>query len=108
MDEKRRRGWLSEFKKVLEDFASETVRLIRLKVLEMLPVLTSILIETWPLILNEHIYEADALQIQACIHSGGNLLLSSDKELVNAALKAGLRAINVKDEGKIKELLNEE
>ncbi len=109
-DERRRRGWLSEseFKKVLEGFASETVRLIRLKVLEMLPVLTPTLIEAWPLILNEHIYEADALQIQTCIHSGSNLLLSSDKELVNVALKAGLKAINVKDEDRIKELFNEE
>jgi len=110
LDERRRRGWLSksEFKKVLEGFASETVRLIRLKVLEMFPVLTPIIIEAWPLILNEHIYEADALQIQTCMRSGSNLLLSGDKELVNVALKAGLKAINVKDEDKVKESFNEE
>jgi len=110
LSERRKRRWLSEseFKRVLEDFASETVRLLRLKVLEIFPVLTPILIEAWPLILNERIYEADALQIQTCMHSGSNVLLSSDKELINVALKAGLKAMNVRDEDRVKELLNEE
>jgi predicted nucleic acid-binding protein len=106
-DERRRRRWLSEdeFKKVLENFASEIVRLLRLKVLEILPALTSILIETWPLILGEHIYEADSLQIRTCAYSGSDILLSADRELVNVASRAGIKAVNVKDERRVKELL---
>jgi len=45
-------------------FLSEITGLLRLKSMEIIPVLTSVLVEGWPLILEEHIYEADALQIQ--------------------------------------------
>lgn len=106
-DVRRRRGWLSEdeFGKALGNFISEVVRLLRLRVLEIFPVLTSILIGSWPLILEEHIYEADALQIQTCIYSGSSVLLSADKELINIALRKGVKAVNVEDENKVKKLL---
>ena len=106
LDERCRRGWLSEneFKRALGSFAGETVRLLRLKVLEVLPVLTPMLVEAWPLILSEHIYKADALQIRTSIYSGSNVLLSGDRELINAALRIGLKAINVKDEDEVKKL----
>ncbi|MEM2841873.1 MAG: type II toxin-antitoxin system VapC family toxin [Thermoproteota archaeon] len=106
MSERRRKGWLSEdeFKKALEDFASETVRLLRLKVLEILPVLAPMLVEAWPLILSEQVYEADALQIRTSIYSGSNALLTGDKDLINAALRVGLKAVNVEDEDEVKEL----
>lgn len=64
------------------------------------------LVETWPLILKEHIYEADALQIQTCVYSGSDVLLSSDKNLVSAAQKAGLKAVNIKDENRVRELIS--
>lgn len=107
LDERRRRGWLSEdeFKKALESFASETVKLLRLRILEVLPVPTPILVGTWPLILSEHIYEADAIQVQTCIYCGG-VLLSGDKGLINVALRKGLNAVNVEDEDKVKDLLS--
>ena len=109
LDERRRRGWLdqSEYKKTLESFVGETVRLTRLKVLELFPVSTPILVESWPLILDEGVYEADALQIRTCMHSDSNAFLSSDKELISVALKTGLKAINVEDEEKVKDLLHE-
>ena len=107
LDVRRRRGWFSEdeFREVLRNFTGEIIRLLRLKVLEIFPVLTSILIETWPLILREHIYEADALQIQTCFYSGSDILLSADRELVNVALRTGLKAVNVKDKDEVVKLL---
>jgi predicted nucleic acid-binding protein len=107
LDEKLRRGWLTEdeFRRALESFASEIVKLARLRVLEIVPVVTSILIEAWPLILHEHIYEADALQIQTCIYCKGDALLSADKELINSARKKGLKALDVKEERKIRDFL---
>ncbi|MBS7629049.1 type II toxin-antitoxin system VapC family toxin, partial [Candidatus Bathyarchaeota archaeon] len=61
LDERRERKWLSEseFMKALGSFVSETLRLLRLRILEIYPLLTSILVGAWPLILKEHIYEAD-------------------------------------------------
>ncbi|MEM3745152.1 MAG: hypothetical protein QW323_01485, partial [Candidatus Bathyarchaeia archaeon] len=45
--------------------------------------------------------EADALQIQTCIYSESKLLLNADEDLINTALKKGIRAINIKDESKV-------
>ena len=108
-DVRRRRGWLSEdeFKNVLINFTGEITRLPRLRVLEILPVLTSILVDSWPLVLGEHIYEADVLQIQTCIYSGSNVLLSADKELINIALRTGIKAVNVEDENRVEKLLTQ-
>ena len=63
---RRRRGWLNEdeFKNVLRNFTGEITRLLRLRVLEILPVLTSILVDNWSLVLGEHIYEADAFKFK--------------------------------------------
>ena len=107
LDERRRRGWLSEneFKKAIESFAGETMGLLRLKALEVLPILTSMLVDAWPLILSEHVYEADALQIRTCAYSSSDVLLSGDRELINVALRMGLKAVNVEDEDKVKEML---
>ena len=108
-DMRRRRGWLSEdeFRDALRNFTGEITRLLRLRVLEILPVLTSILVDSWSLVLGEHIYEADALQIQTCIYSGSNVLLSADKELINVALRTGIKAVNVEDENRVKKLLTQ-
>lgn len=107
LDEKLRRGWLAEdkFKTALESFASEMIRMVRLKVLEVVPVVTPILVDAWPLILRQHIYEANALQIQTYIYCGGDVLLSADKELIDLATKKGLKALDVKEERKIKDFL---
>ena len=105
-DTKRRRGWLTEkeFRRALGNFVEETRRLLRLKVLEVFPVMTPMLTETWSLILNEHVYEADALQIRTAIYSGSNVFLSADRELVDLASKYGIKAINIEKEAEIKEL----
>lgn len=106
-DMRRRREWLTEdeFKGTIRSFVGETMRLLRLRVLEILPVLISMLVEAWPLFLREHIYEADALQIQTCVYSSSNVFLSADKELINVALRTGIKAVNVEEEDRVKKLL---
>ena len=106
-DMRRRRKWLdeNEFRKALRRFISEITGLLRLREVEVIPISTSMLIEIWPLILEEHIYEADALQIQTCKYSGSNLLLSADDELVNVTLRKGIKAVNVEDENEVRRLL---
>ncbi|MCL4430636.1 MAG: type II toxin-antitoxin system VapC family toxin, partial [Chloroflexi bacterium] len=71
LDEKRRRGWLSEeeFEKTLNLFADELLKLMRLKTLEIIPIQTPILTNAWNILLDYHIYEADALQIATCCAS---------------------------------------
>ena len=107
LDERLRRKWLTkdEFNRSLRNLATETTKLMRLRILEVVPLFTPILVQTWALILNEHIYEADALQIGSCKYFDGDVLLSGDGKLVTIASKLGLKALNVKDEGKVRGLL---
>jgi len=107
-DERRRRGWLTEkeFSEVLRMFSSEIAKLLRLKALEIVPVSASILTESWGIILNQHVYAADALQITACIYAKSDALLSADKELVTTSRKIGLTALNtISEEDKLARFL---
>ena len=110
LDEKLRKGWITqeEFEKTLNLFADELVKLMRLKTLEIIPVQTSILASTWSLVMNYHIYEADALQIATCYCSQTDALLTSDDKLAQASRKSGLKTINVlKDEDELMNLIKE-
>ncbi|RLI12543.1 PIN domain nuclease [Candidatus Bathyarchaeota archaeon] len=105
LDERRRRKWLTqqEFTQTLRNLADELLKLIRLRTIEIIVIHAPILTETWSLILNYHIYEADALQINTCIHSRSNAFISSDKRLIEASRKIGLKAFHVtKDEEKLR------
>jgi len=100
LDERRKRKWLSEdeFTTALKKFVDELIKLLRLRSIEIIPTLTPLLTETWKLILDHHVYEADALQLSACTHSRSDTFLSGDKGLVNIARKVGLKAFDVSTE----------
>jgi predicted nucleic acid-binding protein len=107
-DERRRRGWLSEdgFLEVLKAMANELVKLMHARVLEAIPILAPILVESWNLVLNHHIYEADALQLTTCAYSQSDAFLSGDEKLVKICRKLGLRAFNVvKEENELKKFI---
>ncbi|MGA2386693.1 MAG: type II toxin-antitoxin system VapC family toxin [Candidatus Bathyarchaeia archaeon] len=109
LDQKRRRGWLSEkeFERLEKNFADELLKFIRLKSIEIIPVQTQILTETWNVLMNYHLYEADALQIATCIESKNDALISSDEKLVDASRKNGLKALHIsKDENDLIALIN--
>ncbi|MFQ6086178.1 MAG: type II toxin-antitoxin system VapC family toxin [Candidatus Bathyarchaeia archaeon] len=108
LDERCRRGWLSEreLKEALKMLSGELSKLMRLRVLELIPILASILVETWGLILNYHIYEADALQITTCTYTKSDALLSGDENLVKTSRELGLKAFDiVKEEQKLTKFL---
>ncbi|MBC7130302.1 type II toxin-antitoxin system VapC family toxin [Candidatus Bathyarchaeota archaeon] len=108
LDERCRRKWLTqeEFKQTLRNLADELLKLTRLRVLEITLIHARTLTETWKLILNHHIYEADALQIISCLESQSNALISGDRKLIQISRKTGLEAFHiVEDEEKINTLL---
>jgi hypothetical protein len=110
LDEKRRKGSLTEkeFEQTLNLFADELSKLMRLKTLEIIPVQTPILTDTWNLVMNYHIYEADALQITTCSYANNNALLTCDQKLAQTSRKAGLKTIHVpKDEQELKTLIQQ-
>jgi len=109
-DERHRRGWLEEeeFNQVLREFADENLKLLRLKILDIIPLFAPILADTWTLILSQHIYEADAIQISTSKYSQSEALLSADRNFIKATRKCGLKAVDIeRDGGEVKRQMEE-
>lgn len=107
-DERRRRGWLNEeeFTETLKTLSDELFKLMRLRVLNIVPIFTPLLTNAWTIVLDHHIYEADALQITTCTHTQSDALISGDEKLVKTSRKLGLKAFNiVKEEQKLKKFI---
>jgi len=94
------RQLLSEdsFKKSLSDFLSESIKMARLGSLQILPITTRSLTESWLLVLKHHLYMADALQLSTSKEAGCSLLLSADDKLIQAAKEEGIEATNIETE----------
>jgi len=86
------------FKTTLSDFLSESIKMARLGSLQILPITTKSLTESWLLILKHHLYVADALQVSTSKEAGCNLILSADDKLIQIAKKEGIDAINIESE----------
>lgn len=108
LDERRRKGWLTEeeFKNIVTFFADEVTKLMRLRTLEITPIYASILTAAWKIIINHHIYEADAIQITTCTNTQSDALISGDEKLIETGTKIGIKAFHItRDEQKIKDFI---
>ena len=106
LDERRRRAWLTEeeFDQALKNFAVELLKLMRLNALEVIPVNTPVLTDTWNTVMTSHIYEADALQIATCKQSKSDALITADEKLAKTSHKMGLETYHTtKDENDLKQ-----
>jgi uncharacterized protein len=99
IDQYQRRGWITEdqFTSAIGRLAGETLRLMRIETLELLPLSSSELSETWDLIRRYHICQGDAVQVVACARSKADKLISADKMLLEVAEKEGITSVNVED-----------
>ncbi len=95
LDRYYRRGWLSveDYEEARYQFIGETVRLLRLKLLKIIPVKTRLLIQTWPIIEKYHIYEADALQIVSAKRINAQKLYTGDRQVHEIATREGINSI---------------
>ena len=87
-----------KLKTTLLDFISESTKMVRLGSLQILPMTTKTLIESWLLVMKHHIYEADALQISTSKEANCNLFLSADAKLIQTAQKEDTNALNIETE----------
>jgi predicted nucleic acid-binding protein len=94
LDTYYRRNWLisEDYEAARESFIAETVRLMKLGVVKVVPVRSKLLAESWPLVEKHHIYEADALQIVSAKNIGADKLLSGDQRLVDISNKEEINA----------------
>jgi predicted nucleic acid-binding protein len=106
-DQRRHRGLMtaSELSSALFNFSDETLRTVRQGDLQLVPVAGSILTDAWRVLMEEHIYSADALQIATCRSERCEVFASSDRGLLQAAENQGLSAQDpLKDEKRIRGL----
>lgn len=97
LDSYLKRKWINEdsFTNALNSFAGETLRLAKLLTLEIIPVTFDLLSDAWRIILQHHIYEADAIQIMTAKNLNTDIFLSADQKLLEVARKENMNAINV-------------
>uniref|UniRef100_A0A7J3Z7H5 PIN domain-containing protein n=1 Tax=Ignisphaera aggregans TaxID=334771 RepID=A0A7J3Z7H5_9CREN len=74
-------------------FLSETIKMLKLGILKIIPIRLSIVVESWKIIERYHTYEADALQIASAKHIKATELRTADKRLCDVAGKEGIKVI---------------
>jgi len=91
------------FSRTLQNFFSETIDLAERGGLTLAPVSAGVLLECWKTILDEHMYQADALQLKTSQAESCDFLLTADEGIATVAEKMGLKAIPIeKSEGRMK------
>lgn len=88
----------NEFKHVINRFISECFKLLEKGNLIIFPCTTPILVDSWKIVLNNHIYLADALQITTAAALNSHLFLSADTSLIQIAKARNLSAFSVETE----------
>lgn len=107
IDRQKTRGNLTQLHRdaALFLYFKENEKLTRLNSLIIIPMTNRILVGSWRIIQEQHIYAADAIQIASAAQTGSSLLLTADKRLAEAASNHGLRAVDVEEEQNIEEIL---
>jgi len=100
LDRYRRRKYLTEeeFETAIKSLITESIKMSRLDSLEILPITSTSLVESWLLVLKHQIYAADAIQISSSKESNCSLFLGADRKLIQAALKEKLNAVNIESD----------
>ena len=91
-----------DFRTSVSDFLSESIKLGKLGSLRVSPLAADVLTEAWLILLRQHVYEADALQIATAKSLNCDVLLTADRSLVDACRKESLASFDVEtDQQKI-------
>jgi len=96
---------VKEFETALTDLITESIKMIRLNSMQVLPITSKSLVESWLLVLRHQIYEADALQISSSKDADCDIFLGADKRVIQVAHEEGIHAINIETEAQ--EALNQ-
>ena len=94
LDKARNTGRLGEREHLLtrKRFLSETRRLLRLGQLLLVPLRMRILLESWRIAEEHHIYQADAIQIGSAKFVKSTDFLVADRRLHEVAVKEGIKS----------------
>jgi predicted nucleic acid-binding protein len=89
---------METFREALSKFILESMKMIRLGSLQIVPITSKSLSNSWLLITKHHIYEADALQISTSLEADCSFFFSADVNFVRTAEKEDINAVNIETE----------
>jgi len=95
LDRYRRRAWLDDESYIAARmmFIGETIRLLKLGALFLVPIRVRLLAEAWRLLEKHHIYQADALQVVSAKYIRAIKIYAGDRSLHNVELAEGLQSV---------------
>lgn len=96
LDYRRRRRLLTdrEFRLATHSLTTEVLELMRTGAMQVYPIRTLLLTESWAVVLTQHLYQADALQIITCNDSKSRVLITSDQLLRTTSEALGLKVLD--------------
>jgi len=89
---------MEAFRAALSKFVLESMKMIRLGSLQIMPITSTSLSNSWLIITRYHVYEADALQISTSLEADCDFLFSADVDLVRIAKKEDIKAVDIEAE----------
>jgi len=94
LDKYYMRRWLSrgDYELARLEFLGETMKMLKLKVLRVVPVKLALIAKTWELIEKYHIYQADALQLASAREVKASEFYTADQTLCRVAREEQLNA----------------
>ena len=91
-DQYLKRNWIDQetFDKMMTKFIDETLRLLRINQLIILPTLSSLQMDAWTYVLKSRLYIVDAIQVSSGKSLEANYFCSGDKDLTAIAKSSDL------------------
>ncbi|MEM4690573.1 MAG: type II toxin-antitoxin system VapC family toxin [Archaeoglobaceae archaeon] len=92
LDRAKRIGALDEkdYEIARNNFLAELLRMKKLRLIELVNLFNSIIVQCWDLVEKYHVYQADALQLVSARVSKADLFYTADKKLHEIAIKEKL------------------
>jgi predicted nucleic acid-binding protein len=92
LDKYYRRGWVTrnDYQLARREFLGESLSMLKLRALKVVPIKTSILAQSWELVEKHHIHQADALQIVASRMIGAEEFYTADEALCKVTVEEKL------------------
>ncbi|NVM31238.1 MAG: type II toxin-antitoxin system VapC family toxin [Candidatus Helarchaeota archaeon] len=99
-DQYHRRNWITEeeFREATRKFLIELQKLYKLKTLQLIPVNSNILVQSFPLITKYHMYQADVLQAVSFKAANADIFISADKKLLTTMKILHKNSFNIETE----------
>ncbi|MHA2225662.1 MAG: type II toxin-antitoxin system VapC family toxin [Candidatus Hodarchaeales archaeon] len=90
-DQYLKRNWVDQetFNKMMAKFIDETLRLLRISQLVIIPTLSSLQMDSWTFVLEKRLYIVDAIQISSSKRLEATYFCSGDKNLTDIASGLG-------------------